>query len=56
MNGDERDDLYKILRVLRGQIIHRAVAAWDRSPETFGDEIVALNDVEEAIRNTRGTG
>lgn len=32
-------------------IIHRAVASWDRSAETFSDEIVALNDVDEALKN-----
>ena len=32
-------------------IIHRALSAWDRSAETFSEEIVALNDVDEALRN-----
>ena len=43
--------LCDILQNLKKEIIRRAVIAYDRSPETFGEEIVALNDVEEAIRN-----
>ena len=54
--GDDSDELCKIPRSLRRQIVHRAVVAWDRSPETFGEEIVALNDVDEAIRNNCGGG
>ena len=49
--GDDSDELCKILRSLKRQIVHRAVVAWDRSPETFGEEILALNDIDEAIRN-----
>ena len=36
---------------LKLQIIRRAIAPWKRSPETLGEEIVALNDVDEALRN-----
>jgi hypothetical protein len=42
-----------VLEELRLVIIHRALVAWDRDTEMFGDEIVALNDVEEALRNIR---
>jgi hypothetical protein len=51
---DETDKLCKILQALRRQIVHRAIVAWDRSPETFGEEVVALNDIDEAIRNNCG--
>jgi hypothetical protein len=54
--GDEPEKLCKILQALRRQTVHRAIVAWDRSPETFGDEIVALNDIDEAIRNNCGGG
>lgn len=40
-----------ILKEPRVIIVHRALAAWDRSAETFGEEIVALNDVDEALSN-----
>jgi len=48
---DEIEDLRNILGELRKLIVHRAVIAWRRSPETFGDEIVALNDIDEALGN-----
>ncbi len=38
-----------ILEELRVVVIHRALSAWDRSTETFGEEIVALNDIDEAL-------
>lgn len=50
---DESGRLKSILEELRRVIVHRAVVAWDRSPETFGEEIVALNDVHEALKNAR---
>ena len=50
---DETGRLRTILRELRGVIVHRAVVAWDRSPETFGEEIVPLNDVDEALNNAK---
>lgn len=40
-----------ILEELRVVVIHRALSAWDRSTETFGEEIVALNDIDEALGN-----
>ncbi|MBI2127393.1 MAG: hypothetical protein HYU02_08820 [Thaumarchaeota archaeon] len=43
--------LCDILRNLKKEIIRRAIIAYDRSPETFGEEIVALNDIDEAVRN-----
>lgn len=55
------DDLERLCDLLRDQkrlLIHRAVISWERSPETFGEEIVALNDIEETLRNNceRRTG
>jgi hypothetical protein len=35
----------------RRVIVRRALVAWERSPESFGEEVVALNDVDEALRN-----
>lgn len=51
--GYDTDKLCKMLQALRRQIVHRA---WSLGTEveTFGDEIVALNDVDEAIRNNCG--
>jgi hypothetical protein len=39
------------LEELRTVVIHRALAAWDRSTETFGEEVVALNDIDEALNS-----
>jgi hypothetical protein len=39
------------LEELRAVVTHRALAAWDRSTETFGEEVVALNDIDEALGN-----
>ena len=50
---NEAKRLRTILDELRLVIIHRALIAWDRSTEMFGEEIVALNDVEEALKNVR---
>lgn len=50
---DEAGRLRAILQELRRAIVHRAVVAWDRSTETFGEEIVALNDVDEALNNAK---
>ncbi len=47
----EANRLKTILEELRIVIVHRALAAWDRSTETFGEKIVALNDVDEALNN-----
>ncbi|HMD78422.1 MAG TPA: hypothetical protein VKF39_00390 [Nitrososphaerales archaeon] len=49
---EEIEELRRILQDLRRMIVHRALLAWRRSPETFGEEIVALNDVDEALGNT----
>jgi hypothetical protein len=48
---DETRRLCTLLVNQRRQLIHRALIAWERSPETFGEEIVALNDIEETLRN-----
>lgn len=50
---EEVEELRVILEDLRGMIVHRAVLAWRRSPETFGEKIVALNDVNEALKNSK---
>jgi hypothetical protein len=42
-----------ILEELRVVVIHRALSAWDRSTETFGEEIVAMNDIDEALISLR---
>ena len=51
---EDRSLLCDRLRYLRKTIIHRAIVAWDRSPETFSEEIVALKDVDRALRNNCG--
>jgi hypothetical protein len=43
--------LCDILRNLKKEMVRRAFVAYERSPETFGEEIVAMNDVDKAIRN-----
>jgi hypothetical protein len=43
--------LWDILRDVKRLLVRRSVLAWERSPETFGEEIAALNDVDETIRN-----
>ena len=50
---NEAKRLLTVLEELRLVIIHRALVAWDRSTEMFGEEILALNDVEEALKNIR---
>jgi hypothetical protein len=50
---NEGKRLRVILEELRLVIVHRALVAWERSTEMFGEEIVALNDVEEALKNLR---
>ena len=47
----EERRLMALLQEIRLVIIHRALVGWDRSTEMFGEEIVAFNDVEEALRN-----
>lgn len=51
---DDIEKLYKILHALRRQTVYRTVVAWERSSETFDEEIISLNDIDEAIRNNRG--
>jgi hypothetical protein len=49
-------DLDRLCKLPAGQkrvLVHRALVAWERSPETFGEEIVAQNDIDEALRNNR---
>jgi len=47
----EERRLRALLQELRLVIVHRALVAWDRSTEMFGEEIVAFNGFEEALRN-----
>ena len=44
-------ELRGILQDLKPLVVHRALTAWRRSPGTFSDEIVALNDIDEALGN-----
>jgi hypothetical protein len=48
---NEAKRLRAVLEELRRVVIQRALVSWDRSTEMFGEEIVAFNDVEEALRN-----
>jgi hypothetical protein len=48
---DERERFCALLKDQKKVLIHRALVAWERSAETFGEEIVALNDIDEALRN-----
>jgi len=51
-------DIERLCRLLLNQkklLIRRALLAWERSPETFGEEIVALNDIDETLRNNCAT-
>ena len=48
---DDAKRLRTLLESLRLVTIHRALVAWERSSETFGEEIAALNDFEEALKN-----
>jgi hypothetical protein len=48
------DDIQRLCRLLvdhKRVLAHRALVAWDRSPETFGEEIIALNSIDETLRN-----
>lgn len=50
---EAQKELFEILLKLRGTVVRRAIVAWERSQETFGDEVLALNDIDEALRNNR---
>ncbi len=48
------DDIQRLCRLLidhKKVLAHRALIAWERSPETFGEEIIALNSIDETLRN-----
>lgn len=47
----ETETLCEILLELRRRVVHRIIIARSRDPERVGDEITALNDIDEAIRN-----
>jgi hypothetical protein len=49
-------DLERLCKLLadHNQVVaRRALVAWTRSPETFGDEIVTPNYIDEFLRNNR---
>lgn len=48
---NDKERLCRLLINQKRLLIRRALVAWERSPETFGDEIVALNDIDETLRN-----
>lgn len=48
--GIDTDRLCRLLAGHKKVLVRGALVAWERSPETFG-EIVALNDIDEALRN-----
>ena len=50
LDGD-RKGLCGLLENQKRLLFHRALVAWERSPETFGEETVALNDIDETLRN-----
>jgi hypothetical protein len=53
--GAER--LCAILRDWKKLLVHRALIASERSPGNFSEEIIALNDIDETLRNNcRKTG
>jgi len=49
--GIDTDRLCRLLAGHKKVLVRRALVAWERGPETFGEEIVALNDIDEALRN-----
>jgi len=51
---DETQRLCAILRDWKKLLIHRALIASERSPENFSEEIIALNDIDETLRNNCG--
>ena len=51
---DDNERLCKLLTSHGEVLVRRALIAWERSPETFGEEIVALNDIDETLRNNCG--
>jgi hypothetical protein len=53
LSGD-RERLCRLLSNQKRLLIRRALMAWERSPETFGEEVVALNDIDGTLRNNCG--
>lgn len=45
------DQLCALLLKQKESLIRRALVAWERSLETFGEEVIALNDIDETLRN-----
>jgi hypothetical protein len=43
--------LCDLLRNQKKLLVRRALIAWERSPQTFSEEIIALNDIDETLRN-----
>jgi hypothetical protein len=48
---DDKERFCDMLSKQKKLMFQRALIAWERSPETFWEEIVALNDIDEALRN-----
>jgi hypothetical protein len=47
-------DIERLCDLLRDQkklLVRRALIAWERSPQNFSGEIIALNDIDEALGN-----
>ena len=49
--GGDVGRLCKLLIDHKRVVVRRAIIAWKRSPETLGEEIIALNDIDETLRN-----
>ena len=52
-------DVERLCDLLRDQkrlLVRRALIAWERSPQNFSGEIIALNDIDEALRNNCASG
>jgi len=49
--ADDKERFCDMLSKQKKLMFRRALIAWEMSPETFWEEIVALNDIDEAIRN-----
>ncbi len=48
---DDRERFCDMLSKQKKLMFRRAPVSWERSPETFWEEIVTLNDIDEALRN-----
>jgi hypothetical protein len=53
--AEAEEELVYILVNLRTAVIRRALVAWERSQETFGEKLEVLNDIDEALRNNHAS-